>query len=247
MRTAEFLWNDAPAGLKQATGEVNVFSAPLDVPTARFHELAQWLAEDEWQRAKRFHMKRDRSRFIVGRGQLREILGALLDVDPSKLAFSYGDFGKPQIATPVAAHSLHFNLAHSGSLAVYAVAMHELGVDLERVRAMDQKQQIVERFFSSREESHLAALPEAQRLEAFFNCWTRKEAYVKAIGLGLNNRLSQIEVSLAEFAVVEWLGVPRNSPRWFVHSLSPALDFVGALALPQQDARVNCWQWSGLP
>jgi 4'-phosphopantetheinyl transferase len=247
MRTAVALWNAAPAGLKPESGEVNVFSAPLDVPTARFDELAQWLADDEWQRAKRFHLKRDRSRFIVGRGQLREILGALLDIHPKKFVFSCGEFGKPQIAGPVAAHSLHFNLAHSDSLAVYATAKHELGVDLERVRAMDQTEQIAARFFSTHEGRCLAVLPAEQRLEAFFSCWTRKEAYIKAIGLGLSDCLVQIEVSFTPLGAAEWLGVPRNPPRWFLHSFSPAADFVGALALPQQDSQVHCWQWNGLP
>ena len=137
-------------------------------------------------------------------------------------------------------------MAHSDSIAVYAIANHELGVDVERIRAMRETGQIASRFFSPREERCLLALPAEQRTEAFFNCWTRKEAYLKAIGLGLDDCLDQIEVSLAPGAAAELLGVPDDSRQWLLHSLSPAAEFVGALAVQPEDSRVNCWNWNGL-
>lgn len=247
MRPAEVIWNAAPRGLKLMGGDVHVFCAPLDVPPARLEELVQPLSADEWQRAERVHFERDRRRFLAARGTLREILGALLNVKPASFVFSYGEFGKPQIAAPVVAHSLHFNLAHSDSIAVYATAEHALGVDLERIRAMDEAEEIASRFFSSREERCLLALPAEQRMEAFFNCWTRKEAYLKAIGLGLDDCLDQIEVSLAPGEAAQLLGVPNDSQQWLLHSLIPAAEFVGALAIQQEDARVNCWKWNQPP
>ena len=247
MKPAPVLWNAAPAGLKPADGNVHVFSAPLDVPAKRQGELVQWLSDDERRRAKRFHLERDRRRFIAGRGTLREILGVMLKVNPARLVFSYGEFGKPQIAAPVAAPSLHFNLAHSDSIAVFATAEHELGVDLERIRAMDEVEQIASRFFSPREAGCLLALPAEQRREGFFNCWTRKEAYLKAIGLGLDDHLDQIEVSLAPGEAAELLAVPNDSPPWRLHSLIPAAEFAGALATQPEDSRVNCWKWNGPP
>jgi 4'-phosphopantetheinyl transferase len=245
MKTVDVLWNAAPRGLKPADGEVHVFSAPLDIPAERIDELASWLSDDEWQRARRFHLERDRRRFVAGRGTLREILTALLGINPRSLAFSYGEFGKPQIAAPAAARSLHFNLAHSDSIAVCAIAKHELGVDVERIRAMDDAEQIASRFFSPRERRCLLALPTEQRREAFFNCWTRKEAYLKAIGSGLSDCLDQIEVSLAPGEAAALLGVPKDSQAWRLHSLSPAAEFVGALAVHREDSRVKCWKWNG--
>ena len=247
MRTVEALWNAAPGGLELLPGDVHVFCALLDVPKQRLEELVQSLSDDEWQRAGRVHLERDRQRFLAGRGMLREILGVLLHLKPASFVFSYGAFGKPHIAAPVAAPSLHFNLAHSDSIAVYAIAKHELGVDLERVRAMDEAEQIASRFFSLREERRLLTLPAKQRLEAFFNCWTRKEAYLKAIGLGLDDCLDQIEVSPAPGEAVELLPVHNGSPQWFLHPLIPAAEFVGALAVQQKDSRVNCWKWNGPP
>jgi 4'-phosphopantetheinyl transferase len=245
MKPANVLWDAAPGGLKPGDSDVHVFCSPLDVPSKRVEELAPSLSDDEWQRAKRFRLERDRRRFLAGRGTLREILAALLELSPENLAFSYGEFGKPQIAAPAAARSFHFNLAHSDSIAVYAVAKHALGVDVERIRAMDDAEQIAERFFSPREKRCLLALPTEQRREAFFNCWTRKEAYLKAIGRGLDDGLDQIEVSLAPGEAAKLLGVPNDSQPWFLHSLVPAAEFVGALAVQPEDSRVNCWKWSG--
>lgn len=245
MKTVDVLWNAAPGGLKPADGDVHVFCSPLDVPSKRLEELAQSLSDDEWHRANRFHLERDRNRFIAGRGTLREILAVLFELDPASLVFSRGEFGKPQIAAPAAARSLHFNLAHSDAIAVYAIAKHELGVDVERIRPMDDAEQIASRFFSQREKDCLVALPAEQRREAFFNCWTRKEAYLKAIGSGLDDCLDQIEVSLAPGEVAELLGVPNGSRPWRLHSLTPAPEFVGALAIQPEDSRVNCWKWSG--
>jgi 4'-phosphopantetheinyl transferase len=241
------MWEAAPGGLKPADGDVHVFSVPLDIPARRREELVSWLSDDERRRAKRFHLERDRRRFIAGRGALREILAALLDINPASLVFSCGKFGKPQITAPAAAHSLHFNLAHSDSIAVCATARHELGVDLERIRAMDEAEQIASRFFSPREARCLLALPAEQRLEAFFNCWTRKEAYLKAIGVGLVDCLDQIEVWLAPGETTKLLSVPNDSLHWLLHSLMPAAEFVGALAIHQRDSRVNYWKWNGPP
>ena len=112
---------------------------------------------------------------------------------------------------------------------------------------MGETEQIASRFFSPREVRCLLALPAEQRREAFFNCWTRKEAYLKAIGLGLDDCLDQIEVSLAPGEAAELLGVPNDSRPWLLRSLIPAAEFVGALAIQQEASRVNCWKWNGPP
>lgn len=112
---------------------------------------------------------------------------------------------------------------------------------------MDDAEQIASRFFSPRERRCLLALPPEQRTEAFFNCWTRKEAYLKAVGLGLDDGLDQIEVSLAPGEAAELLGDPNDSRQWLLHSLVPAAEFVGALAVQREDKRVNYWRWNGPP
>jgi len=127
------------------------------------------------------------------------------------------------------------------------MAKHELGVDVERIRAMDEAEQIATRYFSLRERDCLLALPADQRQEAFFNCWTRKEAYLKAIGARLDESLNQIEVSLAPGEAAELLSAPDDLRAWQLHSLTPAAEFVAALAVRPVDSRMNCWSWGGLP
>jgi 4'-phosphopantetheinyl transferase len=238
MKANDVVWDSAPSGLRPAEGVVHVFCAPLDVSANRLAELSHLLSSDEWLRAGRIHQERDWRRFLAARGTLREILGGLLKVQPGNLVFSLGEFGKPQIAEPAAGQSLYFNVAHS-------VAKHDLGVDLERIRALEEAEQIASRFFSAREASCLHALPEEQRLEGFFNCWTRKEAYLKGIGRGLDDGLNLIEVSLAPGEPAELLNARYKLPQWRLHSLAPAAEFVGALAVQQTDLQLNCWRWDG--
>jgi 4'-phosphopantetheinyl transferase len=245
MKPANVMWPPAPDSLKPVAGVVNVFGATLDVSAERRETLAQSLSPDEWQRAKRFHLARDRDRFIAGRGTLRVILATQLDCPSDRLVFAYGKFGKPQIATPTTPHSLHFNLAHSDSLAVYAIAHDELGVDVERIRVLNDAEEIAARFFSAREKSRLLALPPERRPEAFFNCWTCKEAYLKAIGTGLHDQLEQVEVSLSPGETAELRDCSKPSQSWRLQTLMPAVGFVGALVTKLAEPQVNCWWWDG--
>jgi 4'-phosphopantetheinyl transferase len=244
----DFLWEAAPAVLKLGEGSIHVFCSTLDVPAKRREALARTLSLDEQQRAERFHFERDRQRFVVGRGTLREILGCLLEVDPAGLSFSYGKYGKPRLAGTAAARGLCFNVAHSDSMALYAIADREIGVDVEHIRPVAEAEQVALRFFAPRERSCYQSLPPERRLEAFFNCWTRKEAYLKALGAGLRDWLAEIEVSLAPGEPARLLAVPGDlqSPmRWLLHALAPAADYVGAVAFQSADPRVSCWHWAG--
>ncbi|MGH7993070.1 MAG: 4'-phosphopantetheinyl transferase family protein, partial [Limisphaerales bacterium] len=165
--------------------EIHIFCAPLDLPSARLRQLAETLSADERIRAAHFQFDQDRNRFMAGRGLLREILGWLLRLPPAALIFSYGAHGKPQLAAAPADRWLHFNLAHSDSLAVYAVSCSfEVGVDVERIRHIPEAGQIAAQFFTRSEAAHWRALPPAQQSEFFSDCWTCKEAYLKAIGMG---------------------------------------------------------------
>ena len=134
---------------------------------------------NERERAARFHFQKDRDHFVAARGILRLILGHYLDQPPEQLRFSYGPFGKPSLAGEADGQQLQFNVSHARGLALYAFARgRALGIDIEYVRADLAGDEIAERFFSRQEVSALRALPENARTHAFFNCWTRKEAYM---------------------------------------------------------------------
>ncbi len=229
--------------------EVHLWCAVLDQPDVTVQKLAETLAPDERLRAERFHFERDRRRFIVGRGVLRTILGRYLRLEPNRLQFCYGPCGKPALAgmSTRPEGRLCFNLAHSQSLALYAVTYErEIGVDIEYIHAMPEAEQIATRFFSAQENAVLRLLPSQQKQEAFFNCWTRKEAYIKALGDGLAQPLAEFDVSLApgEPASLRISGDAQAAARWSIQALTPASGYVAALAVKGHGWQLKCWQWA---
>jgi len=159
--------------------------------------MARVLSLDEQERADGYCFDLHRSRFIVGRSMLRTIIGQYLGLDPSDIQFSHGRNGKPALACKQDADRIQFNVAHSHEIVLYALTSHgTVGVDVELVRQIPNAEAISQRIFSVAEYSRFCEIPPYQRTEAFFNGWTRKEAYVKAIGDGLSMALDRIEVSL---------------------------------------------------
>jgi 4'-phosphopantetheinyl transferase len=224
-------------------GEIHVWSARLDCAGLPLERLAATLSVDETARANRFFFARDRNEFIVARGILRQLLASYLHRAPTDLQFAYQPRGKPFLAPPSDGVPLEFNIAHSHGLALMAFSLGSaLGVDVEFVRSDFATEEIAERYFAPQELAELLSLPPAQRPEGFFCGWTRKEAYVKALGDGLQIPLASFRVSLtpSQSAVLEC----ADSGRWSLYSLSPAPDFAGALVAEDKDWRVRCWHWA---
>ncbi len=223
---------------------------PLDAPPAPKDRLRQTLAADEERRAAGFRFPRDRERYVVGRGALRAVLGQYLRRRPEDIRFSYNAEGKPALAGEFSAERLRFNVAHADGLALVAVARErEVGVDLEKVRAIEVEE-IAERFFSAAEVAVLRGLPADRRVDAFFRCWTRKEAYLKATGKGLSGGLDQFDVSLAPgepAALLAHRGAPAEAGRWQLRELAPAPGYVGALAVEGPSPAVWCGDLGGWP
>jgi 4'-phosphopantetheinyl transferase len=226
-------------------GEVHVVTLDLDQDGADEERFAALLSADERARSQRFRFARDRRRFIVGRGTLRLILGRYLGAQPARLSFRYGPHGKPALEGDSA---LRFNLSHSQGLALYALAMeHEVGVDMERIQPLPDLEDIARSCFAEGEIAALWALPEAQRLHAFFACWTRKEAFIKAIGDGLSFPLDRFDVSLVPGAPARLLrveGDPGEASRWTLAALHPAPGYAAALAVRMQGMRPRCFSLS---
>ena len=169
--------------LTLASGEIHVWRIWLDTLAPMFEEFMKSLSTDERGRAHRLRFERDRTRFVLGRGILRMILSRYTGVPAEELVFAYGANGKPELSSVSPGEMLRFNVAHSDALALYAVAReYEVGIDVERIHATVDADEIAARFFSERENIWWRGLPEQRRGEAFFNLWTRKEACVKATG-----------------------------------------------------------------
>jgi 4'-phosphopantetheinyl transferase len=236
-------------------GEVHVWRTALDLDPPRVAALAASLSADERDRAARFHFERDRVRFTVARGVLRALLGRYLDLPAPALAFDYGQHGKPSLAAAAVARpvdgapgaELRFNLSHSAGVALCAVTRgREVGVDVEGLRADFATDEIAERFFSPAERAALRALPAGARCAAFFACWTRKEAYIKARGLGLSLALDAFDVSLAPgepAALLATRDEPGALDRWLLRALDPGPDLAGAVVAEGHDWTLHCWTW----
>jgi 4'-phosphopantetheinyl transferase len=238
-------WQPRPAQLLLGADEVHVWRAPLDSNDPGLARLAGTLVGDEQERARRYYFEKDRRHFIAGRGLLREILGSYLGWDPARLGFTYGAHGKPSLAEP--ASPLCFNVSHSAGLLLVALAWgRQVGVDVERINEELRHAEIAERFFSAHERAALAALPPALREQAFFACWTRKEAYIKARGRGLSIPLASFDVALAPGLPVALLASrddPRQEGRWSLMELAPGPGYAGALAVEGKGWRLWCGQW----
>ncbi|HLC42886.1 MAG TPA: 4'-phosphopantetheinyl transferase superfamily protein [Methylomirabilota bacterium] len=205
------------------------------------------MAEDERRRAERFKFEKGRCQYIVARARLRAILARYLHVEPGRVQFSYTSYGKPLLADEFQNHGLRFNVSHANGMALYAVTRgREIGVDLEYTGRRIDADRIAERFFSDREVSKLSSLPTHARELAFYTCWTRKEAYIKAKGTGLTLPLKSFDVSLCPrepAALLRTEGDPREASRWSLNELRPSSGYVAALAVEGRDWRLKCWSW----
>jgi len=221
--------------------EVHVWRAFLDQPPNRICQLTLLLSADERARAERFRFERDRRRFIVGRGILRSILGRYLCMAPDRVQFCTGAYGKPHLAASHGCSALCFNLAHSCELVLYALTLgRKVGVDLEYLRPMPDAAQIAQQFFSPFEYETWRALPEAQKQEAFFNCWTRKEAYLKAIGEGMARSLDSFDVSLVPGQPARLYSVNGRSDEakcWSLTTFVPAANSLATVAVEGSGCR----------
>lgn len=181
--------------------------APTEVHLWQIHQIApddeilrgrSVLSPEELERADRFHFDKHRRRFIVAHAAMRTILSSYLNVSPSDVAFTYGPKGKPALSADLEPSGIRFNLSHSGDYALLGVTRnHILGVDIEFINHESGTEEIATSFFSPAEIETLQAVPDAQKAPVFFSCWTRKEAYIKAVGDGLSIPLDSFDVAFA--------------------------------------------------
>jgi 4'-phosphopantetheinyl transferase len=213
---------------------VRVWAVDLQTTESSLARCLAWLDAGEKERAGRFHFDEHRQAFILGRGVLRALLGRFLEAPAAEIQFVYGPKGKPALAN--SSSPLRFNVSNTGRLAVYAFTEDcELGIDVERIHPIPQMEDIAARFFSAAEAAELSELPESDRPQAFFNCWTRKEAYIKAVGDGLSVPLDSFRVTLRPGAAARMLcldGSVEAAQGWTLQDFRPGPDAVGALAYP---------------
>jgi 4'-phosphopantetheinyl transferase len=229
--------------VKLKPGEVQVWFARLDRTPARLARMRTILNPDETARADRFLMDVHRNRFVAARALLRDLLAGYLEQRPQAIRFEYNEWGKPALAPGFVGNDLRFNLSHSQNLAMYAFALERnVGVDIEMIRAEVASERVAESFFSPWEVETLRALPREDQPEAFFNCWTRKEAYVKARGQGLSIDLKSFDVSLVPGDEAKILR-GDDCIGWSLASFSPEQGCVAAMVTQGGPLQIVAPRW----
>jgi 4'-phosphopantetheinyl transferase len=234
------------------SGELHAWRASLDMSIEQLRAHSCLLSSDERERADRFRFQRDRNRFIAARGVLRSILAGYLSLSPHTIRFSYGAYNKPSLEEEQNHCNLRFNLSHSESWVVFAFALdHEVGVDLELIRDQFATEEIAGVFFSPEELATFQNVPPHIKPDAFFNCWTRREAFIKAKGAGMSFALDQFSVTFLPCDPPRLANTaynPNDALRWSLHTFSPAFRYVAAIAADCTLTELSFWDWtSGEP
>jgi 4'-phosphopantetheinyl transferase len=221
-----------------APDEVHVWFEDIESTSEADRSL---LSPDERMRAERFHFDRDRDRFTAARATLRLLLAAYLGEGPRAYELGYGAHGKPFLAGAFAASGLEFNLSHAQGLATYAFASgRTVGVDLERLVEVPDALDLAARFFAPSERAALEALEPGQRSRAFLTGWTRKEAFVKALGQGLGFPLDGFEVSLSPDEPARLLAFAGGDPAaWTLSGFAPEEGYLAAVAVQGRKCAVT--------
>ena len=237
-------WQPPPSHLKLALDELHVWRVSLANPPFPMALLWRQLNPEELTRAQHYRFERDRRRFVIARGMLRVILARYTGIAPAAIQFEYSDHGKPRLP---AYPDIAFNASDSGELMALGVARNRLvGVDIEKVREDFAGLEIADRFFSPREVAVLRSLSPIEQRYAFFRCWTRKEAFIKAIGEGLSFPLHQFDVTLRPGAPALLLrveGDPNAPERWWMSDFPIVPDYAGAIMAEKPITTTLYWAW----
>jgi 4'-phosphopantetheinyl transferase len=223
--------------------EVHLWAWALGPDAVNLPAHVEILDQQERERMQRFHFAPDRARYAVAHANLRRILGAYLDQPAASLRFRANSFGKPELHHGDASPSLHFSLSHSRSIAVLAVANGEpVGVDVEELRPIERE--VADSHFSASERSQLNQLQGDAWLLGFYRCWTRKEAILKAEGVGLSRPLDSFDVSLLPDETAKLMGTRTLfSYPWRLHDLLPSEGTIGAVATVQLQTKLTCFSF----
>jgi len=245
-------WLKPPAdfALRLKAGEIHVWAARLDAAPAL--PWMAWLAPEELDHARKFRLERDRTFALASRGVLRHLLGEYLQTGPATVEFERTSFGKPHLGRRFSEASLRFNVSHSHELGLFAFARsREIGVDVEKIRPDSATEEFAGHCLAPGEAARLRCLAAEERVQAFFECWTRKEAYLKACGQGLMRELNTFEVAFGKETVPAILRVkdePTAAEDWSVMNLRVGDSYAGALVMEARDEapKVSCFRWSWL-
>ena len=235
----------APENPGLSRHNVDVWLASTDLPDTRVQAYARFLSEAELARARKFRSKTGYREYVVTRGLLRQVLSRVAGPGLAGTDFLYGRHGKPGPGARVAGETVAFNVSHSHGLALVALTLGgRLGVDLEKIRPARNWRELARRYFSEAENQALDGRPEEDGREAFFACWTRKEAFVKALGVGVSYGLKEFDVSVGaeeEHVLLALRSRDEDAADWLIKNLPVPAGYLAALAVDRPACRFRLW------
>jgi 4'-phosphopantetheinyl transferase len=245
----ELLWPTAAKTPTLGHDDAHAWAVSLELgenPAERYWSV---LSEDERRRADEFRIESARRQFVITRGALRILLGQYLNVEPAGVGFSVEAIGKPRLANEYDATNVSFNVSHSGELALIAVTRGcDAGIDVERFRPVKHLEQLAKRYFHPREIETVLATPAAERNAAFLNCWTAKEAVLKAFGTGIAGCLDGFAVSFGE-SFAGWVDLsglrkPGKPTECWLQRFEPAAGYPAAIAFLGARRNMGCFTFA---
>ena len=234
-------WPLPSVHLPELERTVHVWAVRLDDASVDLDRAGALISPDERERAARFKFERDRRRYLVAHLALHEILRCYLPGAAPGLSFDLGANGKPKLPQPLNPSGIEFNLSHSNEMALLAVChQREVGVDIEFVKEQFEFQEVAERFFTATEVAALRGLPPDLQRQAFFKCWTSKEAFLKAKGTGLSGELDEVKISLTADQRVQ---IAADVAGWSLTELNPVDGYQAAFVIDGEPLPVHCYHW----
>jgi len=234
-------WPRSPVELPALDDDIHVWAVRLDDATVDLDYGHDLLSSEERERAARFKFERDRRRYRLAHIALHDILSRYVPMDPARLSFDVGANGKPRLPQALASRGVEFNLSHSNEMALLAVChKREIGVDIEYVKEDFEFQEVAARFFTVREVTAMRGLPARLQRQAFFKCWTSKEAFLKAKGTGLSGALDEVEIALT---AAEQVRITADVPGWSLSELDPIDGYEGALVIANAPVPICYFLW----
>jgi 4'-phosphopantetheinyl transferase len=238
-------WQTTPDDLLLSPDYVDIWRCCVGLADDQIGELSSLLSAEEKARAQRLKIAEKQNQFVITRGRLRQILGKYLNSDPCAFKFEYATHGKPYLEERWQGHEILFNVSHSHNFVLIAMSLdHQLGIDIEKIQHDKDHTFLARRFFSKREQAELTALPEEIKRRAFYSCWTRKEAFVKAVGDGITYGLDTFDISVHPDETQPSLNIHTNSTEditWSVFNIPMDEDYMAALAVTGNTVSVRCW------
>jgi 4'-phosphopantetheinyl transferase len=240
-------WRLPPTYPTLSGNEVHIWYVCLNQFDNYVDQMAQILSDIELKRAERFHFLQHRNQFITAHGLLRKLLADYMNIESDRITFEYSRNGKPYLSEKFSKEKIRFNLSHSNNYALFAISVErEIGVDIEQICEFADMDKIAEQVFSTKEIAILRSLPDSEKKRVFFIFWTRKEAYIKAIGKGISSALDTIDISSYPFNAAVSIDAGENSEdknHWTIQDLLPLPGFAAAFAVEGDEVVHHCWHF----